>query len=70
MELLADGEAASDEILSQVAELGISERTLKIAKQNLGVTSRRRGDRWYAALSASGQDGKGVSTTDTASLPP
>ena len=49
-EILSDGEAPSDEILTQAAALGISERTLKIAKQNLGVKSRRVGDRWFSYL--------------------
>lgn len=50
-ELLSDGEILSDEVMSKAAELGISERTVKIAKQNLGVRSFRKGGKWYAALS-------------------
>lgn len=50
-ELLSDGEILSDEVMSKAAELGISERTVKIAKQNLGVKSFRKGGKWYAALS-------------------
>lgn len=50
LELLKDGEVASEELLRQSSALGISERTLKIAKQNQGVVSVRRGDRWYAKL--------------------
>ena len=49
-ELLLDGEILSDEVMSKAAELGISERTVKIAKQNLGVKSFRKGGKWYAAL--------------------
>lgn len=50
-ELLSDGEILSDEVMSRASELGISERTVKIAKQNLGVKSFRKGGKWYAALS-------------------
>lgn len=60
LELLKDGEVASEELLRQSSALGISERTLKIAKQNQGVVSVRRGDRWYAKLRDSSQGGKGV----------
>jgi hypothetical protein len=60
LELLKDGEVASEELLKQSSALGISERTLKIAKQNQGVVSVRRGDRWYATLPDTGQEGKGV----------
>ena len=60
LELLKHGEVASEELLKQSSALGISERTLKIAKQNRGVISLRRGDRWYAKLPDTGQEGKGV----------
>ena len=60
LDLLAGGEMPSDELLSRASTLGISERTLKIAKQNLGVTATRRGDRWYSHLPEEGQEGKGV----------
>lgn len=60
LELLKHGEVASEELLKQSSALGISERTLKIAKQNQGVISVRRGDRWYAKLPDTGQAGKGV----------
>lgn len=60
LELLKNGEVASEELLRQASALGISERTLKIAKQNRGVISIRRGDRWYAKLPDTGQEGKGV----------
>lgn len=49
-EILADGEMSSEEITSQAKELDISNRTLKIAKQNLGVKSFRKGDKWYSSL--------------------
>ena len=54
LELLKGGEVASEELLKQSSALGISERTLKIAKQNRGVISLRRGDRWYAKLPDTG----------------
>ena len=60
LELLKHGEVASEELLKQSSALGISERTLKIAKQNQGVVSVRRGDRWYARLPDTGQEGKGA----------
>ena len=60
LELLKNGEVASEELLRRTSALGISERTLKIAKQNRGVISVRRGDRWFAKLPDTGQAGKGV----------
>ena len=48
--LLADGPASSEQVMVRAVELGISERTVKIAKQNLGVKSFRQGDKWYCAL--------------------
>ena len=49
-EMLADGEITSDELLTQATSIGISERTLKNAKQNLGVKSRKVGDKWFSYL--------------------
>lgn len=49
-ELLSDGDVASEEITEQAKELEISNRTVKIAKQNLGVKSFRKGDKWYSSL--------------------
>ncbi len=48
--LLADGPASSEQVMVRAVELGISERTVKIAKQNLGVKSFRQGDKWYCTL--------------------
>ena len=48
--LLADGPISSEQVMVRAAELGISERTVKIAKQNLGVKSFRQGDTWYCTL--------------------
>ena len=59
-ELLEDGDGLpSDELTAYAEAHGISERTLKIAKRNVGVASERRGGRWYSVLSR--QEGKGVS---------
>ena len=60
LEMLGSGETASDELLRRSSALGISERTLKIAKQNLGVSAIRRGDRWYVQIAEPIQEGKGV----------
>ena len=59
-ELLEDGDGlSSDELTAYAESLGISERTLKIAKRNVGVVSERRGGKWYSMLLP--QEGKGVS---------
>jgi hypothetical protein len=47
-ECLRGGPVASDEIIARAKEAGISERTVKIAKQNLGVRSVKIGDKWFA----------------------
>lgn len=49
-EQLMDGPKPSEELCQAALAHGISERTLKIAKQNLGVKAIRKGDRWYAEL--------------------
>ena len=49
-DLLSEGEMLSEEITSQAKELDISNRTLKIAKQNIGVKSFRKGDKWSSSL--------------------
>jgi len=49
-DLLSDGEMASEEITAQAKEMGISNRTLKIAKQNIGVKSIRKDNKWYSSL--------------------
>jgi len=48
--LLQDEPVATEVILQKAQELGISERTVKIAKQNLCVTSIRIGDKWFAKM--------------------
>ena len=60
LEMLGSGEVASDELLHRSSALGISEQTLKIAKQNLGVSAIRRGDHWYVQIAEPIQEGKGV----------
>jgi RecA/RadA recombinase len=58
-EMLNDGDGLlSDDLVVRAQELGISDRTLKIAKKNLGVVSERRGGRWYSVLPV--QEGKGA----------
>jgi len=37
----------ADDVLRRAAELGISERTVNIAKKNVGVDSYKVGNRWY-----------------------
>lgn len=49
-DLLSEGEMLSEEITNQAKEFDISNRTLKIAKQNIGVKSFRKGDKWYSSL--------------------
>ena len=52
--LLTNGELLSEDLFRRASALGISERTLKIAKQNLGVSASRRDGKWYAGLPSSG----------------
>lgn len=49
--MLNSGEVSAETILLRADELGISERTLKIAKKNLGIVSVKQGDQWYWKLS-------------------
>ena len=44
----------AEAVLSRARELGVSERTLMIAKKNLGVISEKRGSQWYWRLPAQG----------------
>ena len=48
----------AEEVLALAKQLGISERTLKIAKRNLGILSERRADQWLWRLPE--QEGKRV----------
>lgn len=56
-EMLSSGPVASDEIISRAKEMGVSERTVKIARQNLGVKSEKIGGKWFATLDADGSRG-------------
>lgn len=51
--LLTDSIPAED-VLSRAKAMGISERTLMIAKKNLGVTSEKHGGQWYWRLPEQG----------------
>ena len=44
----------AEAVLSRARELGVSERTLMIAKKNLGVISEKRGGQWYWRLPEQG----------------
>ena len=57
--LLQDGPVAAEDILRRASELGISEGTVKIAKQNMGITSVKQGNQWFAVLPEN-QEGKGL----------
>ena len=48
--MLNSGEVSAETIRLRADELGISERTLKIAKKNLGIVSAKRSDQWYWKL--------------------
>lgn len=50
LELLQDEPVPTETILQKAQELSISERTVKIAKQNLGVTSVKIGGKWFAKM--------------------
>lgn len=57
--MLTGGSVLADEVYQRAVSLGVSERTLKIAKKNLGVVSERQGEQWRWRLP--GQECKGVS---------
>ena len=44
----------AEAVLDRAKDLGVSERTLIIAKKNLGVISEKRGNQWYWRLPAQG----------------
>ncbi|MFI3170244.1 MAG: AAA family ATPase [Faecalibacterium sp.] len=46
-EALADGDVLSDELFKRAKALDIAERTLKTAKQALGIKSVKRDGKWY-----------------------
>jgi hypothetical protein len=47
---MLSGSVAAEEIQKRADEMGVSLRTLMIAKKNLGVISERYGDRWFWRL--------------------
>jgi archaellum biogenesis ATPase FlaH len=47
---MLSGSVAAEEIQRRADEMGVSLRTLMIAKKNLGVISERYGDRWFWRL--------------------
>jgi len=51
-EMLRGGAVAFDEIMKRAGELKVSERTLNIAKSNLGIVSKKQGTKWYTSLPA------------------
>lgn len=51
---LLTGSVAAEDILNHAKRMGISERTLMIAKKNLGVISEKRGGQWYWRLPEQG----------------
>ena len=53
-DMLSGGAVASEEIINRAKQMGISERTVKIAKQNLGVKSVKVCDRWFYTLDDNG----------------
>jgi len=57
--ILKNGPVPAEDILRRASELGISERTIKIAKQNMGITSVRQGNQWFVVLPEN-QEGKGA----------
>lgn len=51
---LLTGSVSAENILSHAKRMGVSERTLMIAKKNLGVISEKRGGQWYWRLPEQG----------------
>lgn len=52
LRLLLQGPVAAEEVQARAEEMGVSLRTLMIAKKNLGVLSEKIGDRWFWKLSS------------------
>jgi hypothetical protein len=55
-DILKQGPVPAEEIFNEAAKLKIAERTLKRAKKNLGVRSRKRNDKWYWERSDTGPE--------------
>ena len=49
-QMLSGGSMPAEEILEHARSTGVSERTLMIAKKNLGISSEKRGGQWYWSL--------------------
>lgn len=47
----------AEDVLKRAGALGISERTVKIAKNNLSVVSEKVGEQWYWRLPDQGRKG-------------
>ena len=47
---MLDRSVAAEEILKRAESMGVSERTLMIAKKNLGIISEKQGGQWYWRL--------------------
>ena len=47
---MLSGSIAAEEVLKRAESLGVSERTLMIAKKNLGIISEKQGGQWYWRL--------------------
>ena len=61
MKKLLTDTIAAEEAMRHITEMGISERTLKIAKKNLGVISERKNGQWFWRL-PNIQECKGVTS--------
>ena len=48
--MLSGGAMAADEVQRQAEAIGVSLRTLMIAKKNLGILSERQDGRWFWRL--------------------
>jgi archaellum biogenesis ATPase FlaH len=62
---LTEGLVAAEEVKEDARGAGISERTLKRAKKEMGVGSRKRGDVWYWESAQEGREGGRSSTVGT-----
>lgn len=54
LENLLTEPVSAEDVQKRAAQLGISQRTLMIAKRNLGVLSEKIGDRWFWKLPSQG----------------
>lgn len=54
LELLSDGEKPANEVISTLAQAGISESTLNRTKERLGIGARRINNTWYWQLPTNG----------------